>query len=1633
MIHKVKEEKSHYLQALVERINEKMPGDRAGLCAEFVRQFFGTVAWDDLRDWSLDDAYGAAINFWSMMDYLEPHETKINIYNPSFETNGWQTTHTVIEVICDDMPFIVDSLRMVVNRMGLSLHLIVHMGGIRILRGKDNQINAVLSRQEPDVLDMLVEAPIFIEVDRQTDPLILEELERNLLYALKENRAVVADWLPMRTKVREIIEEINQLPETLDPLEVTEAKAFLNWIEDHHFTFLGIRDFALVKKGKNLELQSIPGTGLGVMQDQFTHSNVFNLSSMAHEARELSLSSQILVISKTNTLACVHRDAYTDYIGVKRFNAQGEVIGERRILGLYTSAAYNTNPKDIPFLRHKVALIFENSNLNPRSHAGRVLMNILETLPRDDLIQASEEDLLNISMGIFHMQERPRIRMFARLDVYHRFISCLVYVPKDRFNTELRKAMQDILMQRFHANEITFSTLFTDSVLARIHFMVRIDSGQSTDFDYKSIEKELIAVGRSWTDDLQTLLFDAFGEERGNAAYARYKSAFPVVYTANFSPRTAVVDIKQIEMLADDSSLGMNFYRALDESADFFRLKIYQNTVTIPLSDVLPIIENLGLRAISERPYEIKFDHDHTTWINEFSMHYMLGAELVLDEIKERFQDAFSNIWFGKAENDGFNPLVLAAGLDWRQVSILRSYAKYFKQICFIFSQEYMESALNNHPIIARKLVQLFELRFDPELADSSATAFEDFCADIFADLESVSNLDEDKIVRQFVHAIRATLRTNYYQLDKDGLYKDYISLKLYSKEIPGVPKPHPLYEIFVYSPRFEAVHLRCSKVARGGLRWSDRKEDFRTEILGLMKAQQVKNSVIVPNGAKGGFVLKRTFSDKNSRDEILAEGVFCYQQFISGLLDITDNDLNGTVVHPRSVRFYDDDDTYLVVAADKGTATFSDIANAISLEYGFWLGDAFASGGSIGYDHKKMAITAKGAFESVKRHFYQMQMDPDTTDFTVIGIGDMSGDVFGNGMLLSKHIKLFAAFNHMHIFVDPTPDPVSSFKERRRMFNLPRSNWSDYDLKCISAGGGVFARNAKFIVLSAEMQALFGLEQTAIEPNELIKIILKTPADLLWSGGVGTFVKATTESNADVGDRSNDLIRINATELNCRSVVEGGNLGLTQLARIEYSVNGGLIYTDFIDNSAGVSCSDKEVNIKILLNGIMLSGDLTFKQRNELLYDMTDDVAKLVLRENDLQTRAISLSATQAVRAVELHSRYMSALSTQGKLDRELEFLPNEKTLIERTLLAQGLTCPEIAVLFCYSKIILKAAILASDIPEDPALLPLLFTAFPKPLQDRFSDKMQHHPLKREIIATHVSNKVVNEMGFSFVYRLQDETGAPMASIARAYMISRSILNMDSMWLAIEALDHKVDAKHQSQIMMVYVRLLRRFSRWFLRNQRMHLDIATTVAKYAPGINELNLKLPGTWSGVARHNYDVQYQEYLAMGVPEALAVTLTTTRGMFAAMDIVDISQKLKLSVEKSALAYFIVGEILELGWTRGQIIAHSTENHWETLSREALRDDLDWQQHHLTVSIFKGCVDSDDLNKPMDLWMKKHVLLIQRWQTVLSNLRSSSALNYTMFFVAIRELLDLTQTTMQLCINSSNPGDGDGDCME
>ena len=1593
-----------------EYLKNRVPEKQAALIDHFVQRYYVSCSLADLSDRSIEDLAGALLSHWNFVLQRTPGESKVRIFNPSQEKDSWQSTHTIIEISHDDIPFLVDSIRMEVNRSGLQIHFIIHFGGLKVKRDLKGYIQDILPIGAVDP-EASSEAPIYVEIDRQVDPDAMIKLQENIQRILVDVRVSVEDWRKIVDLVEETLLDLEQNPPPLDADEVTEAKDFLRWLGNNHFTFLGCRDYKLIGNETNRALQVIPGTGLGVLRNEGVNVASRNYADLPPQARKLALSKNILIIAKTNTRSTVHREAYTDYIGVKRFNEKGELVGERRFVGLYTSTAYHSSPRYIPFLRHKVAKVIQEFHFPPDSHNGKEVVHILETLPRDDLFQATHEELVELTVGILHLQERKQIRLFVRKDSYDRYFSCLVFVPHEIFNTELCMAMQDELMQSFHGVESSFTNYFSDSVLARIHFLIRVNPKNILEYNVKKIEKHLIDIARSWSDELKTCLLEEFGEADGLRYFAKYRKAFPASYTEYYLPRSAIDDIKKIEALSHENPLGMILYKS---GTTALRLKLFHSENTIALSDVLPTLENMGLRIIGERPHEIVFKDGSIIWVNDFDMSYAKNREIDVVEIRDIFQDAFTNIWFKNAEDDGFNYLVLSAQLNWRETAVLRAYTKYLRQTGFTFSQEYIEKALVNNAEIAKNLVKLFNLRFSPEYLENTRPDTTELVKKIELAFDEVASLDEDRILRRLLEVILATIRTSYFQKTADGQLKSHVSFKFNPALISELPLPRPMYEIFVYSPRVEGVHLRGGKVARGGIRWSDRREDFRTEVLGLMKAQQVKNSVIVPVGAKGGFFPKQLPVD-GDRDEIMKEVIESYCTFIRGLLDITDNIKDGVIVPPVDVVRYDEDDSYLVVAADKGTATFSDIANRISKEYNFWLDDAFASGGSAGYDHKKMGITARGAWESVKRHFHELGIDAENNDFTVVGIGDMSGDVFGNGMLMSKHTKLIGAYNHMHIFLDPNPNAAASYEERKRLFNLPRSTWMDYDAKLISEGGGVFNRSAKSIKISPEVQRALNIEKDVLVPNELIRAMISAPVDLIWNGGIGTFVKSSHESHADVGDRTNDSIRVDGKDLNARVIGEGGNLGLTQLGRVEYALNGGTLYTDFIDNSGGVDCSDHEVNIKILLNQLIADGKLTLVDRDKLLEEMTDEIASLVLRDNYEQTQMLSLEASVALQTMDLFRRYMNELEKFGRLDRKLEFLPEEKDLAERKANGQGLTRPEIAILLAYCKMFLKQDIIASDVPDDPYFTRHLIMAFPKVLCEKYLPEMKEHSLRREIIATQLGKNITDHMGVNFVERLQRETGASVAFVMRAFVIAEEIFDMQTLWRQIEQLDSVIPTAIQQKMMLHIYGLVRRATRWILRTRKPDINIEQTIQDFAPSVKELILQIPSLLTESDKETLESEAQAFIAEDVPEKLARSIAISNTLYTALDIVEAAHKYDLTIADVAATYYALDGRLELNWLRIQMNAYPMENQWDELARSGFRDDLDRVQRKLSVSVLKfkmKKMTEKRIDERIEGWLSQHKFLEERWQNLLADIKSSNNVGFVTYSVVLRELFDFAQ---------------------
>ncbi|MFJ2325827.1 NAD-glutamate dehydrogenase [Pseudomonas sp. NPDC087690] len=1598
----------HQLQAaLAQHISEQALPQ----VALFAEQFFGIISLDELTQRRLSDLAGCTLSAWRLLERFDHAQPQVRVYNPDYERHGWQSTHTAVEVLHHDLPFLVDSVRTELNRRGYSIHTL-QTTVLSVRRGSKGELLEILPKGSTGE-GVLHESLMYLEIDRCANAAELNVLSKELEQVLGEVRVAVADFEPMKAKVQEILTKLDNSAFAVDTDEKNEIKSFLEWLVGNHFTFLGYEEFVVTDQADGGHIEYDQNSFLGLtklLRTGLTYEDLRIEDYAVAYLREPTL----LSFAKAAHPSRVHRPAYPDYVSIREIDADGKVIKEHRFMGLYTSSVYGESVRVIPFIRRKVEEIETRSGFQSKAHLGKELAQVLEVLPRDDLFQTPVDELFTTVMSIVQIQERNKIRVFLRKDPYGRFCYCLAYVPRDIYSTEVRQKIQQVLMERLKASDCEFWTFFSESVLARVQLILRVDPKNRLDIDPVLLEKEVVQACRSWQDDYAALTVESFGEAHGTNVLADFPKGFPAGYRERFAAHSAVVDMQHLLSLNEKNPLVMSFYQPLGQVSGQRELhcKLYHADTPLALSDVLPILENLGLRVLGEFPYRLRHTNGREFWIHDFAFTAAEGLDLDIQQLNDTLQDAFVHIVRGDAENDAFNRLVLTAGLPWRDVALLRAYARYLKQIRLGFDLGYIASTLNNHTDIARELTRLFKTRFylarklsDDDLEDKQLRLEQA----ILTALDDVQVLNEDRILRRYLDLIKATLRTNFYQTDANGQNKSYFSFKFNPHAIPELPKPVPKFEIFVYSPRVEGVHLRFGNVARGGLRWSDREEDFRTEVLGLVKAQQVKNSVIVPVGAKGGF-LPRRLPLGGSRDEIAAEGIACYRIFISGLLDITDNLKDGALVPPLNVVRHDDDDPYLVVAADKGTATFSDIANGIAIDYGFWLGDAFASGGSAGYDHKKMGITAKGAWVGVQRHFRERGINVQEDSITVVGVGDMAGDVFGNGLLMSDKLQLVAAFNHLHIFIDPNPNPATSFVERQRMFDLPRSAWTDYDTSIMSEGGGIFSRSAKSIAISPQMQERFDIKADKLTPTELLNALLKAPVDLLWNGGIGTYVKASTESHADVGDKANDALRVNGNELRCKVVGEGGNLGMTQLGRVEFGLNGGGSNTDFIDNAGGVDCSDHEVNIKILLNEVVQAGDMTDKQRNQLLASMTDEVGNLVLGNNYKQTQALSLAARRAYARIAEYKRLMGDLEGRGKLDRAIEFLPTEEQLAERIAEGHGLTRPELSVLISYSKIDLKEQLLGSLVPDDDYLTRDMETAFPPSLVSKFSEAMRRHRLKREIVSTQIANDLVNHMGITFVQRLKESTGMSPANVAGAYVIVRDIFHLPHWFRQIEALDYQVSADVQLELMDELMRLGRRATRWFLRARRNEQNAARDTAHFGPHLKELGLKLDELLSGEIRENWQARYQAYVEAGVPELLARMVAGTSHLYTLLPIIEASDVTGQDPAEVAKAYFAVGSALDITWYLQQISALPVENNWQALAREAFRDDVDWQQRAITISVLQQGDGTLDVEARLALWMEQHESMISRWRAMLVEIRAASGTDYAMYAVANRELLDL-----------------------
>ncbi len=1608
---RAEEQKRERIEGVLGRVGERFPPERAQPIRRFVNQFYGHVPPDDVLPRGADDLYGAALSLWQFAQERAPGRAKLRAFNPRLDAEGWRAGRTVIEIVNDDMPFLVDSVTAALNGLGLTVHLVIHPI-LRVTRDAKGKLAALLDPEASDgaggngAAAALRESVMHVETSEQTDPQRLQEIAATLEQVLADVRAAVVDWRAMLDRVKSVRESVLQAPpRALPPEEISEAAEFLAWLEDDNFTFLGCREYRFTAASDEIGVGIVEGSGLGILRDD-TYSVFDGLRSfrtLAPEVQEFLRQPRILSIAKSNRRSTVHRAVYMDTIGVRVLGPDGAVVGERLFVGLFTSLAYSRNPRAIPLLRRKVTGTLERAGFPPQSHDAKALMHILDTYPRDELLQISDDQLYETALGILNLQERQRIALFVRRDAFGRFVSCLVYVPRERYNTELRQRFAQILEHAFQGTVSSFSTELGESVLARVHYVVATPPRKALDVDVAAVERQLAEAGRTWEDRLSQALIEAKGEAAGIALLRRYGRAFPTAYREAFSGAAALYDIARIEDVRSGATpLALTLYKPLEAEANELRFKIYRASEPVPLSDVLPMLENLGLKVISEEPYRVTPAGDPAPMaIQDFALMSRVGAIDVARD-RERFEAAFARLWAGEMESDGFNRLILAAGLDWRQVTVLRLYAKALRQAGSAFSQAYMEDTFAAHPEIAAKLVRLFQRRFNPKRPEVAKDRSDRLAKEIEQDLDAVTNLDEDRIIRSFLTLIRKSLRTNYFQCLPSGAPKPYLSVKLASHEIDLLPLPRPLYEIFVYGPRMEGVHLRGGKVARGGIRWSDRKEDFRTEILGLMKAQMVKNAVIVPVGSKGGFVVKRPppASAPGGREALMKEVVACYQTLMRGLLDITDNIVGDKIVPPERVVRHDDDDPYLVVAADKGTATFSDIANAVSEEYGFWLGDAFASGGSQGYDHKAVGITARGAWELVKRHFREVGTDIQSTDFTCVGVGDMSGDVFGNGMLRSKHTKLLAAFDHRHIFLDPDPDPAASFAERQRLFDLPRSSWADYDKKLISPGGGVFDRTLKSIQLSPEIRARLGIKGERLTPALVMKAILRAEVDLLWFGGIGTYIKASTEGHADAGDRANDPVRIDAPQIRAKVVGEGANLGVTQRARIEYALRGGRINTDAIDNSAGVDTSDHEVNLKILLNAAVTAGDLTMKQRNQTLRERTDDVAGLVLRDNYLQGLALTLAGAQATERLDAEARLMRDMEKAAKLDRAVEFLPDDGVIAQRRAADRGLVRPEHAVLMAYVKNTLAHELTATDLPDDPHLKEDLFAYFPPALVERFKPQIEAHRLRREIIATCVANELVNRCGITFVAEMNERTGRGPGDTARAYAIVRGIYGLDGLWQEVTALDNQVPASVQTEMLLAANHLVERTAAWFLRAPGA-LDIAGVTQAFKPGVLALGERLGETLSDSQKAELSRRAAAWQEKRVPAALAERVAKLDFLVSSVDIVKLAVAVRADVAELSRRFFAVGSRFRLDLLRMAARKLAADTAWRKLATGALIEDLYGHQADFTArAVAEG-------ESGFDAWVAAHAAEVSHLDSLVTEIVQAPAPDLAMLTVANRHL--------------------------
>lgn len=1603
--------KNQRIEEILQRARTEFSPKTWDIFEIFVREFYHNVALYDLLEESLDTWVEAVVGAWSFFQERPPGEPKIQVYNQKVKENGVTFQRTVVDIINDDMPFLVDSVSGVLNTAGLAANLIIHPV-VRVSRNKKGELLS-LCRSTDQTCEGSFESFIRCEANESSKPERLTLIQEETLKVLEDTRVAVMDWAAMRHKVHQALASLQFCPlKKKEHLTLVETEAFLVWLENNHFTFLGYCSYDFIPQTATTR-SAKAHSGLGILrssQRQELQTLFEGVPQTPHNRRFL-LESEPLIITKTTQKSTVHRVDFMDCIGVKKFNEEGQVIGIHQFLGLFTSSASNQSARQIPLLRHKIQQVLEKTGLAPQWHDGKALINILETLPREELLQSSIDELCELSFSVLDLQDRQRLSLFIRPDQFGRYLSCFVYIPRDRYDGELRAKIGNFLAQALEGSVSIWNVHLGDLAFARVHYIISLlNQTVLPSYDVAALEKQLFQISLTWHDFLRRSLEMRYEEDMSEIFFQRYSKAFSWGYQDQFSAEEAADDIQEIETVLHQKKINVRVDASLQKGIEEeigFRVKLYNPLETIFLSDILPVFEQMGLKVRTEIPFKITPKEQETpVWIHFFEVFPEEALTFDIDAIRERFVTTFLKVWSKEIENDGFNRLVLQAGLDWQECAVFRAYAQYLKQLQVPFSQSYMERVLAQYPTFVQGLIKLFHLQFSPQDDGDREEARTDHLTFLETLLDRVSHSDEDRILRRFLNLITSTLRTNFYQQMADGTPKPYLSLKFDCHALDELLPPKPLYEIFVCSPQFEGIHLRGGKVARGGIRWSDRREDYRTELRDLWKTQTVKNAVIIPTGSKGAYIVKKT--NLSTREQILAEGTDCYQLFMRGLLDLTDNWVMGKVMSPPDVVRRDSDDPYLVVAADKGTATFSDRANAIAQEYGFWLGDAFASGGSTGYDHKKMGITARGAWKSVQHHFQELSIDISQDPFTVIGVGDMSGDVFGNGMLLSKSLKLVAAFNHQHIFIDPTPDPLTSYTERQRLFDLPRSTWMDYNPILISAGGGVFERSAKRLALSPEIKTFLSIDVNQMTPSELIQHLLKAQVDLLWFGGIGTFVKAQEESSVDVGDRANDSVRINGSDLRARVVGEGANLGFTQKGRIEFALKGGRLNTDALDNSAGVDCSDHEVNIKILFQSLLQKQEITLPERDTLLEKMTEEVSHLVLLNNHWQNKAVSLAYAHAPFLLEEHGRLMRDLENMGKLDRVLEVFPDETELLRRQSLHTGLTRPELCVLLAYGKIHVYQELLLSSLPDEPALTPFLVNYFPKLLSQRFPKAILEHALRRDIIATSVTNLIVDTLGPSLVNEIAKLTGRSVHHVVKAILVVREVISLDSLERSID--DLSVSSHISQQLLWDLNRAVKALVIWFLRQEDMEKEMKGLITHYKSGFETLYSSLHDILPAAYLQKWEEKAAPFLADGIPLSLMNQMMFLEPLSFGGDIIQISIETGLSIEGIASLYYQVGEFFGTRWAWEIAYTFPADNYWQRSAFRAVREEILLVQRSLTRKIVDSAEDKRELTQAFEIWCQTHQEVIITYDRVLQEIRSASSTDLASFVILAQELRHL-----------------------